>query len=109
MLVHPELRVEITRYVDDYQPGIVQCEFAEAAGQQQIIIGKLPVFTSADLDFNPCYPQRGTVQCEILGRQISDNGVELVHITIGEETVDGLSEFVVLAELVSVDVAALQS
>jgi hypothetical protein len=109
MLVYPELRVEITRYVDDYQPGIVQCEFTDAAGQRQVIIGKLPMFTCADLGFSSCYPQPGSVQCEILSRQRSDIGEELVCITIGEETVDGRTEFVVLAELVSGDVAALQS
>ena len=108
MLVHPELRVEITQYVDDYQPGIVQCEFTDAEGRRQVIIGKLPVFTSADLGFNSCYPQPGSVQCEVLSRQRGDKGEELLRITIGEESVDGLTEFVVLAELVNGHVAVLQ-
>jgi hypothetical protein len=104
-----ELRVEITRYVDDYQPGIVQCEFTDAVGRRHVVVGKLPVFTAADLGFDSCYPQPGSVQCEVLGRQKNGKDEELVRVAIGEETVEGLTEFVVSRELISVDIAASQS
>ncbi len=57
--MHPELRVEITRYVDDHQPGFIQCEFVDAVGQRHTMVDKVPMFTIADLDFESCYPQPG--------------------------------------------------
>jgi hypothetical protein len=40
----PSLRVQIVRFVDEYQPGIVECQFRDADGQMHSAIGKLPCF-----------------------------------------------------------------
>jgi hypothetical protein len=87
----PSLRVQIVRYVEKYQPGIVECQFREAGGQLHSIIGKLPCFTSADLWPDSEYPQPGQVECRVLGSPVPGE----VRIIIAEETTDGKSEVVV--------------
>ena len=87
----PCLRVQIVRFVEAYQPGIVECQFHDAEGKVHSIIGKLPCFTSANLWFDSEYPQPGEVECRVLGS--SAHGA--VRITLTEETTDGRSEVVV--------------
>jgi hypothetical protein len=87
----PSLRIQIVRYVEAYQPGIIECQFCDAGGQMHSIIGKLPYFTSADLWFDSDYPQPGEVECRVLGSPA--HGV--VRIALAEETTDGRSEVVV--------------
>lgn len=45
-----DLEIEIVRFVDNYQPGIVAAWFVDVAGQRHTIIEKVPYLTSADLD-----------------------------------------------------------
>lgn len=87
----PSLRVQIVRFVDEYQPGIVECQFRDADGQVHLIIGKLPYFTSADLWSDSEYPQPGEVECRVHGSPTHGE----VRITLAEETTDGKSEVVV--------------
>ncbi len=42
-----DLAVEIVRFVDHYQPGIVACEFVDASGRLQTVIEKAPVVSTA--------------------------------------------------------------
>jgi hypothetical protein len=109
--VQAELRVEFTEYLDDYFPGIVRCEFADAAGRQHAIVDKVPRITALSPGADSSYPQSGTARCKVLSQLKGDKGEDLVRITIAEpdslETVDGRTEFVVLAELVSGDIEAL--
>ena len=39
-----ELALEIVRWVEDYQPGIVACEFVDADGRRHTVVGKVPIF-----------------------------------------------------------------
>jgi hypothetical protein len=87
----PSLRVQIVRYAEAYQPGIVECQFRDADGQMHSIVGKLPYFTAADLWWDSDYPQPGQVDCRVLGPPV--NGA--VKIMLGEETTDGRWEIVV--------------
>lgn len=87
----PSLRVQIVRYVEKYQPGIVECQFFDASGRMHSIIGKLPCFTSADLWIDSEYPQPGEVEYRLLDSPMRGQ----VRIIISEETTDGRSEFVV--------------
>ena len=91
----PNLRVQIVRFVDEHQPGFVECQFRDADGQMHSIIDKLPCFTSADLRSDSEYPQPGEVKCRALGLPV--HGV--VTVTLAEpnavEATDGRSEFVV--------------
>jgi hypothetical protein len=38
------LALQIVRFVDDYQPGVVECEFIDANGRPHTFIGKVPNF-----------------------------------------------------------------
>jgi hypothetical protein len=87
----PSLRVQIVRFVEAYQPGIVECQFRDADGQLHSIIGKLPYFSSADLWFDSQYPQPGEAECRILGSPVQG----AVRIMLAEETTNGGSEVVV--------------
>lgn len=92
------LRVQIVRFVDAYQPGIVECQFRDAAGKTHSIIGKLPCFTCANLWSDSEYPQPGEVDCCVLGSPEH----EAVTIRLAEETTNGIAEVVVPeADLIS--------
>jgi hypothetical protein len=99
------LAVQIVRFVDDYQPGIVEVEFTDAAGQLHRLIDKAPIFTTETLSADSRYPQPGTVRCRLL-RVCRDTGGRK-HLTISTaepfsvETGEGLAEFDVLPSQIS--------
>jgi len=101
-----EIALDIIRWVDDYQPGIVACEFVDAHGHHHRFIGKVPIFSTEDhLDASSTYPRRGALRCTVLSRWKNADGQELVRISVaepdGEESTEGLQEFVVLSAEVS--------
>jgi len=93
------LRVDIVRFVDAHQPGIVECEFADAEGERHKLIDKVPMFTNEDLWTDSIYPRPGVVGCRILGRLESDRSGENLRVTIafldGVESTKGKTEFTV--------------
>lgn len=97
--------VQIVRFVDDSNPGWVECEFADSAGRRHVFIEKAPIVTSEDLSGSSVYPRPGCVRCEVLRRYRDENGVELVTVTTARpddiESIDGLSEFTVAASAVT--------
>ena len=80
----PNLRVQIVRYVEAFQPGIVNYQFRNADGQVHSIIGELPCFTAANLWFDSEYPQAGEVNCRVLRPPVSGT----LRNTLGEEKTD---------------------
>jgi len=94
------LRVSIIRFVDEHQPGFVECEFTDANGTVHTIADKVPVISAEDLWSDSVYPQPGLVGCEVLARSEDSQGRKLARVTMakpdGLESVKGLSEFVVL-------------
>lgn len=94
------LAVQIVRFVDDYQPGIVEVEFTDASGQLHRLIDKTPIFTTETLSADSRYPQPGTVRCRLL-RVCQD----ILTISTAEpfsiETGEGLAEFDVLPSQVT--------
>jgi hypothetical protein len=92
-----DLTVKIVRFVDDYQPGIVECEFTDAAGQPHRLIDKAPIFTTATLSADSIYPQLGAVRCSLLRVWQDMGGRKLFTISTAEpfsiETGEGLTEF----------------
>jgi hypothetical protein len=62
------VHVEITRYVDDSQPGWVECRLIDAHGREWLFIEKVPVITTADLNRQTCYPQAAVIACQIVSR-----------------------------------------
>jgi hypothetical protein len=100
-----ELAVQIVRFVDDYQPGIVEVEFTDAAGQPHLLIDKAPIFTTATLSADSIYPQPGTVRCSLLRVSQDIAGRTLITISTAEpfsiETAEGLTHFDVLPSQIS--------
>ena len=100
------LAVEITRFVDDHQPGWVECEFVDAAGSRHILVDKVPILSLESLDATSNYPRVGFARCEVFHRWKDDRGRKLARISIaspdGIESTQGLSEFVVLFTQLSV-------
>ncbi len=97
----PAVRVTITRYVEDYQPGVVECCLTDAAGRQWTFIEKAPVVTTGDCHPTSPYPLDGCIECTVLGRISGDAGHDLIEITTQEplyiESTDGQSVFTVFA------------
>jgi len=102
-----QLRVQIVRYVEDYFPGIVECELLDAACRVHTFIEKGPV-VSVVCDKWPSpedkYPMNGSIRCEILERWHDPDGRDLVRVTTEQpdyvETKDGVMGFVVLSSQV---------
>jgi hypothetical protein len=92
-----DLAVQIVRFVDDSFPGWVESQFSDAAGHVHTLVDKYPIFSRQMLDADSQYPQTGAVECEVLDRSQDARQGELVRIrTLGIESAEGLSEFVVL-------------
>ena len=63
------VRVEIRRYVDDHQPGWVECRLSDAHGREWLFVEKVPVVTLEDLDAAGSYPRSGVLACRVVGRR----------------------------------------
>jgi hypothetical protein len=100
-----ELAVRIVRFIDDYQPGIVECEFNDADGHRHTLRDKVPIFTTELLDAHTSYPQPGTARCTALRVWQDSLGRGLITISTAApfsiESIEGLSEFIVLQSQVS--------
>ena len=100
----PSLRLSIIRFVDEHQPGFVECEFTDSNGTVHSLVDKVPIFSQEHLWNNSVYPQPGFARCEVLSRSRDSRG-QLARVTIarpdGLETSRGLSEFVVLESQLS--------
>jgi hypothetical protein len=96
------VRVIISRWVDDAQPGWVECQFTDAHGCVWSFVEKLPVVTPADLDASSRYPQPGVIACQVVGRGREPIGREVVSIDTSTpwhvESTSGQTRFDVLPE-----------
>jgi hypothetical protein len=96
------VRVAITRYVDDSQPGWVECRLVDAAGQEWMFLEKIPVVSTADLREDTPFPQAGVIACHIVSRRYDAGGRELVTINMenpwGVESTTGCVSFEVEAD-----------
>jgi len=101
----PRLRGSIIRFVDQHQPGFVECEFTDANGTIHTIVDKVPIFSVDDLWSDSVYPQPGFAGCEVLARLEDPRGHKLARVTIAKpdclESTGGRSEFVVLESQIS--------
>jgi hypothetical protein len=99
-----QLRVQISRYVEDYFPGIVECQLLDAAGCVHTFIEKGPVVSDGWPGPDDKYPIGGLIRCEILEEWHDPDGRDLVRVTTEQpdlvETKDGVTEFVVLSKQV---------
>lgn len=100
-----DLRVDIVRFVEAYQPGIVACEFWDAQGHCHEFVGKVVYFTAESLHADSSYPQPGVIPCEVIERWKGTSDGELVRVSTGSpldlESTEGFSEFVVVPHQLS--------
>lgn len=96
------IKIQITKFISDDQPGFVECTFIDAYDQLHIVQDKVPIVTEKYLDANSKYPQDGIIACEILKDWKDSNGQKIFTVNIskpwGVDTVDGLKEFDMLEE-----------
>ncbi len=96
--------VQIIRFVDSSFPESVECELVDANGKRHVIRDKVPIFTAEALDAKSYYPAPGSMQCEVVQRFQDGVGRGLVRVSterLGVESVDGVTQFTVDANLVS--------
>jgi hypothetical protein len=96
------INVVISRFVDEWQPGWVECKLTDAWGCQWTFIEKVPIVTTAGLDAQSNYPQPGVIACEVLERRRSADGREVISVDTtkprGVESTSGTVRFDVLLE-----------
>ena len=96
--------VAIVRWIDDDQPGFVECQLTDMFGTVWRFIEKLPVVSSQPMSAASNYPQAGGIACQVtkLGRDAA--GREIVEIDTGDpwgvQAVDGTTRFQVYADQV---------
>ena len=73
------VKVEISRYIDNSQPGWVECMFIDAWGNPHSFVEKVPIVTSENLDASSSYPQSGIIACQVVEKRDA-NGREVVKI-----------------------------
>jgi len=78
------IKIKITRFVDDHQPGFVECKFNDAFGKEHIVIEKVPIVINEYLNENSSYPQDGVIACIILKTWQDDKQRKIVTVTISE-------------------------
>lgn len=96
------VRVEIVRYLDDAQPGWIECALTDAAGRRWAFFEKVPVVTAEPLDAASAYPAAGVIACEVVWREIDAAGCGVAKVDtsrpFGVASTDGESRFVVPLE-----------
>lgn len=95
-----DLAVKIVRFVDEHQPGFVECELADIEGRIHRFIEKIPVVTRADLWSDSTYPQPGVIRCELLEMWSDAEGRQVARVSTERPwaitSTEGLHEFVVV-------------
>ncbi|RYG37845.1 MAG: hypothetical protein EON93_02995 [Burkholderiales bacterium] len=94
--------VEISRFVDEHQPGFVECSLLDADGNKHLFIEKVPVVTLEDLQPTSEYPRPGVVGCEPQAEWVDASGRIKVRVSTElpwhVESTEGETVFVVWAE-----------
>lgn len=98
--------VEITRFVDEHQPGFVECQLVDAYGKVHTFLEKGPVVSDRNLWNDSQYPCVGSIACEVVQEFQDPDGRLLASINTGRpfgiESSSGETKFVVLpSQLVS--------
>jgi hypothetical protein len=99
------IHAEITRFVENYPPGIIECRFSDANNRDWFFVGKFYDFTDEELSSESVYPRSGFIPCEIISRWTDEHGRVLAEVETDQiqswrshESVDGHSRFIVLAD-----------
>lgn len=90
--------VEIRRYVDDSQPGWVECRLTDADGCEWVFVEKVPIVTVEPLDAQSDYPRRGVIACRVVERPVDGRVVIDTEQPWGVEATSGETRFAVRPE-----------
>jgi len=95
------IAVRITRFVDEHEPGFVECTLVDATRKKHTFVEKAPVVNTENLWSTSVYPCQGAIACEVQERWYSPHGEEFVQVSTERpwsiESTEGLSSFVVAA------------
>jgi hypothetical protein len=95
------IAIEISRWVDDAQPGWVECRLVDAKGWVHLFVEKSPVLTTEHLGPDSSYPRPGSIACEVEAELSDAAGRSLVRVGTnqpwGVASSAGESTFIVLA------------
>ena len=101
----PSVAIQVSRFVDEHQPGFVECVLIDAAGKAHVFVEKAPVVSNENLWSRSSYPRPGSIACEVIARWSDENGQALARVNTerpwGVESSEGLAEFVVPASAVT--------
>ncbi len=96
------IKIQITKFISDDQPGFVECSFFDASNKEHVVQDKVPIVTEKFLDANSEYPQDGVIACEIVNEWKDTNGRKIFKVNTstpwGVDTINGLTEFEVFEE-----------
>jgi len=95
--------VEITRWLEDYEPGAVECRLVDARGREWLFIEKVPVVTKdVSVSASSIYPIKGLIACRVIAYVEDLNRRRTVRITTENPwhvaTADGQKVFEVRPE-----------
>jgi hypothetical protein len=96
----PAVRIQISRYTSDANPGWVECRLVDAWGKEWLFEEKVPVVSLLDLDEQTSYPQPGIIACQIIKQWHDAQGRELASVDTsapwGVESTGGNTKFDIL-------------
>jgi hypothetical protein len=95
-----KVAIQITRFLDPHNPGVVEGKLMDAEGVVHTFVDKVSIFTTEMLDADSTYPQAGHLECRVLAQLRDTAGRSLVRIRTIESTEEN-SEFVVLSSQIS--------
>jgi hypothetical protein len=81
----PGIRATALRWIsDEPQPGLIEVEFFDADGRRWLVHDQPPVFAEPPGGFLPTssYPLPTLIACNVLSRQLSAEGRELVTVVL---------------------------
>jgi hypothetical protein len=92
--------VSILRFVDEHQPGFVECALVDALGQSHRFVEKVPIVIDQALWSDSTYPSVGVLACQIEAEFTDAAGRLLARIDTEHpyhvESTCGTTKFVVL-------------
>jgi hypothetical protein len=91
------IKVTIERFTQEWQPGIVECRFVDAAGKAHLFEEKVPVVSTENLTAQSTYPRDGIIACLLIARCATADGREIVTVDTeqpwGIESKTGQTQF----------------
>ena len=78
----PSITVTISRFVDEYQPGIVECVLVDALGESHLFVEKVPIVTLEPLMATSSYPCIGAIDCEVQAIWQDETGQNMVEYAV---------------------------